>query len=314
MHESSLAQQITELSSTPLLTLPEEQALTRAVHHGHELTHKLEAGTIPPEKLDLAQQLITQGEEARQDLINANTRLVINIAKKYAGRTLTLSDLIQEGTLGLIRATETFNPNTGNKFSTYATNWIKQRITHALATTDRPIRYTQHVQDHLRTLRRTIDTLIIENAGEDPTPEEIALVMGPKFTPEYVEDLLVLQGTHVTSLDVPVNQDHDADVLGHFVPDTNVQSLEDNHEHNVTERLLGEAVNNLRPDQKLLVELLFGLNNSPEFSNAELAVIFNTTKSAISNTRRRALTALRGASDLDQWHNTPDHHSEDQSE
>lgn len=294
---------ITELTETPLLSLAEEQHLTQSVHHAQQLTKQLENNEIPPEKTELAQHLITQGEEARQQLINANTRLVISIAKNFTGQSLSFSDLIQEGILGLMHATTLFDPRKGYKFSTYATNWIKQRIHNALANTDRPIRITRHVTDELRLMRQAIDRLIIDNTGEQPSIEEIALEMGPRYTQERVEELLAIQDTRVVSLDAPVKQENDPTtaLIDMITPADDAPTMIDELDNTISGELINDALAELQPKPRAIVQLTYGLNKHAQFTTTEIGAAYGMHRSGIAQALATAKKRLQRNTQLRNW-------------
>src|ERR671935_2190659 len=172
----------------PLLTKEEEVQLAMAIEHGEEADAKLVAGRLKSEtSIRKAKELVRKGREARQRFIRANLRLVVSIARKYQGQGLPFLDLVQEGNIGLMRAVELFDWRRGFKFSTYATWWIRQGITRAIADRSRSIRLPVHIHDRLRKLRRTY-VQFSQKMGRDPTPQELADLIGLPI--EEVERLM----------------------------------------------------------------------------------------------------------------------------
>src|SRR6059036_598069 len=186
----------------PLLTKEEEVELAIIIEHGKESEDKLRAGRLRSEKSILkARQAVRKAEAARQRFIMANLRLVVSVARKYQGQGLPLLDLIQEGNIGLMRAVELFDWRRGFKFSTYATWWIRQAITRAIADRGRQIRLPVHVHDQIRKLRRTF-VQFSQKYGRDPQPAELAKILGLPL--EEVDRLLEAERREPVSLQAPV--------------------------------------------------------------------------------------------------------------
>src|SRR6266498_3088342 len=189
----------------PLLTKEEEVELAIIIEHGKESEDKLRAGRLRSEKSILkARQAVKKAEAARQRFIMANLRLVVSVARKYQGQGLPLLDLIQEGNIGLMRAVELFDWRRGFKFSTYATWWIRQAITRAIADRGRQIRLPVHVHDQIRKLRRTFEQFSQKN-GRDPQPAELGKLLGLPI--EEVDRLLEAERREPVSLQAPVGED-----------------------------------------------------------------------------------------------------------
>src|SRR2546426_1635611 len=189
----------------PLLTKEEEVELAMAIEHGEEAEAKLASGRLRSDKtIRLSKESVRKGRAARQRFIRANLRLVVSIARKYQGQGLPFLDLVQEGNIGLMRAVELFDWRRGFKFSTYATWWIRQAITRAIADRGRQIRLPVHVHDQIRKLRRTY-VQYSQKHGRDPTPEELAKSLA--LPVEEIERLLEAERREPVSLQAPVGED-----------------------------------------------------------------------------------------------------------
>src|SRR5437764_1858648 len=189
----------------PLLTKEEEVELAMAIEHGEAAEEKLRSGRLRSEtSIRKAKEQVRKGHAARQRFIRANLRLVVSIARKYQGQGLPFLDLVQEGNIGLMRAVELFDWRRGFKFSTYATWWIRQAITRAIADRGRQIRLPVHVHDQIRKLRRTF-VQFSQRAGRDPTPEELGDALG--IPVEEIERLLEAERREPVSLQAPVGED-----------------------------------------------------------------------------------------------------------
>jgi len=217
-----------EMAQVPLLTTEEEIELARRLEEGHRAAEKLEKanGNLSPEQREQLRLIVSDGLAAREHLIKANTRLVVSIAKKYIGRGVPFLDLIQEGNLGLMKAVEKFDFRRGFRFSTYATWWIRQTITRAIADQGRTIRVPVHMSDRIRRLYKAARQLEQTN-GRKPTPEEIADVLD--LEPRKVQWMLRVSWQPL-SLEHPVGEEEDSE-LGSFIEDdttpTPTESVQD---------------------------------------------------------------------------------------
>jgi RNA polymerase primary sigma factor len=250
-----------EIGRVPLLTAAQEVALAKGV-----------------ERHDMA---------AKCQLIEANLRLVVAIAKRYTGRGLTLLDLIQEGNLGLIRAVEKFDYRRGHKFSTYATWWIRQAISRAVADQSRTIRLPVHMVDKLSSLWRTQRYLTLE-LGREPTPEEIAAEMST--TVEKVHDLLGL-GQEPTSLETPVG-DEDNTQLGELIADEQAVEPPEAVDRALTSQLLREVLSALTAREREILLLRFGLDNDHPHTLDEVGQHFGVTRERIRQIEAKTLKKL----------------------
>jgi len=277
-----------EMARVPLLTIEEEVRLAKSLEAGRRAQQILSNdGSNPAEREGLERQ-IEEGLAARVHLIKANTRLVVSIAKKYMGRGVPFLDLIQEGNLGLMKAVEKFDYNRGYRFSTYATWWIRQTITRAIADQGRTIRVPVHMSDRIRRLYNTARQLEQEY-GRRPTPEEIAAEMNVE--PRKVQWMLKVSWRPL-SLERPVGEDEDSE-LGSFIEDeatpTPTQSA---YQH-----LLGEKVEEmlatLSPREARILRLRFGLLNGRSYTLEEVGQKFGLTRERIRQIEGKALRRLR---------------------
>ena len=277
-----------EMARVPLLKIEEEIRLAKALEVGREAEEYLRNdGSDPWQRAELERQ-IADGAAARDHLIRANTRLVVSIAKKYVGRGVPFLDLIQEGNLGLMKAVEKFDYTRGYRFSTYATWWIRQTITRAIADQGRTIRVPVHMSDRIRHLYNTAQSLEQEN-GRQPTPEEIATEMD--IEPRKVHWMLQVSWRPV-SLERPVGEDEDSE-LGSFVEDEETPTPT----QSTYQRLLGEKIkemlSTLSPREARILRLRFGLINGRTYTLEEVGQKFGLTRERIRQIEGKALRRLR---------------------
>ena len=251
-----------------------------------------EIGKIPllsfDEELELAKRVINGDEEAKQKLAESNLRLVVSIAKKYVGRGMLFLDLIQEGNMGLIKAVEKFDYTKGYKFSTYATWWIRQAITRAIADQARTIRIPVHMVETINKLIRTSRHLI-QQLGREPTPEEIAQEM--EIPVEKVMEIQKIAQDPV-SLETPIGEEDDSH-LGDFIQDEDSPAPQDSAAYTLLKEQLEEVMNTLTPREAKVLKLRFGLEDGRARTLEEVGREFQVTRERIRQIEAKALRKLR---------------------
>ncbi len=251
-----------------------------------------EIGRIPlltfDQELELAKRILNNDEEARQQLAESNLRLVVSIAKKYVGRGMLFLDLIQEGNMGLIKAVEKFDYTKGFKFSTYATWWIRQAITRAIADQARTIRIPVHMVETINKLIRTSRHLL-QQLGREPTPEEIAQEM--EIPVEKVVEIQKIAQDPV-SLETPIGEEDDSH-LGDFIQDDDSPAPHDSAAYTLLREQLEEVMNTLTPREAKVLKLRFGLEDGKSRTLEEVGKEFQVTRERIRQIEAKALRKLR---------------------
>ena len=251
-----------------------------------------EIGRVPlltsEEEIELAIRIVEDDKKAKQRLAEANLRLVVSIAKRYVGRGMQFLDLIQEGNLGLIKAVDKFDYTKGFKFSTYATWWIRQAITRAIADQARTIRIPVHMVETINKVKKTSSQLLHKN-GHDPSAEEIAQELD--MAPDKVREILRLAQEPV-SLETPIGEEEDSH-LGDFIPDDDALSPADAASISLLKEQLAEVLKTLTPREEKVLSLRFGLEDGHPRTLEEVGKEFNVTRERIRQIEAKALRKLR---------------------
>ncbi|MCS7060949.1 MAG: sigma-70 family RNA polymerase sigma factor [Anaerolineae bacterium] len=291
--DDSIGLYLREMARVPLLTMEEEIKLAKHVERGNRARSKLKAieesgKPAPAEEVDKLKAWAEEGRLAREHLIKANTRLVVSIAKKYMGRGVPFLDLIQEGNLGLMKAVEKFNHKLGFRFSTYATWWIRQTITRAIADQARTIRVPVHMSDRIRRLYKTTHELE-QSLGRKPTPEELGNELGVES--DKVEWMLKVSWRPL-SLEQPVGEEEDNE-FGAFIEDETTPSPAQTVHDELLRAKIEQVLSTLTPREQRILRLRFGLINGKCYTLEEVGQKFGLTRERIRQIEGRALRRLR---------------------
>jgi RNA polymerase primary sigma factor len=277
-----------EIGKTPLLTAEQEVSLSQRIEAGLFAHHKLQQpGLSAGLRRDL-EHLVRDGERAKQHLLEANLRLVVSIAKRYLGRGMLFLDLIQEGNLGLIRAVEKFDYTKGFKFSTYATWWIRQAITRAMADQSRTIRIPVHMVEQINKMTR-VQRDLLQSLGREATPEEIAAELDLPL-----ERVVEIQGyaREPVSLQSTIGDEGDSS-LGDFIEDTDAPVAVDVVSYTLMQEQLQEVLRTLSEREAAVVKLRFGLSGREPQTLDEIGREFGLTRERIRQIESKTLSKLR---------------------
>ena len=251
-----------------------------------------EIGKVPlldaEKELEIAERMANGDEEAKQMLIEANLRLVVSIAKRYVGKGMFFLDLIQEGNLGLMKAVEKFDYTKGYKFSTYATCWIRQAITRAIADQARTIRIPVHMVETIHKVSR-YQRQLLQELGHEATPDEVAEKIG--MSPEKVREIMKIAQDPV-SLETPIGEEEDSH-LGDFIPDDDSPAPQDAASYAMLREQIKEVLHTLTPREEHVLKLRYGLNDGRTHTLEEVGKEFNITRERIRQIEAKALRKLR---------------------
>ncbi|MBC8098634.1 MAG: sigma-70 family RNA polymerase sigma factor [Armatimonadetes bacterium] len=282
-----------EAGRVPLLTGEEEVSLAKRMERG-ELARKTlaeQGDTLPADDVYELKDLVINGDMAQEHLIRANAGLVISVAKKYIGRGVHFLDLIQEGNIGLIRATNKFEYHRGHKFSTYATWWIRQAVSRAVADQGRTIRVPVHMGDQLNRMRR-VQLHLIQELGREPSIDELAV--GMETTPDKIENLLEISRRPV-SLETPIDEDGDS-TFGDFVEDVTSPAPAEEVAMHLLHEQLQTALNRLPAREAQILRLRYGLEDGRVYTLEEVGQTIGVTRERVRQLEAQALNRLRQSS------------------
>jgi RNA polymerase primary sigma factor len=286
--DDSISLYLKEIGRVPLLTAEEEVDLAKRMERGRDSRRKLNDGMEDWEERERLLWFVRDGQAAQEHLIKANSRLVVSVAKKYVGRGVPFLDLIQEGNIGLIRAVKKFDYRRGYKFSTYATWWIRQAVTRAIADQGRTIRVPVHMYEQINRLTRTSRQLVQE-LGRDPTTEEIADEL--KVSPRKVEHIMRVSQRPL-SLEMPVGEEEDS-YLGDFIEDEDADAPGDAAGQQLLREVIDEIFQSLTPREVRILQLRFGLVDGYCYTLEEVGKKFGVTRERIRQIEAQALSRLR---------------------
>ena len=280
-----------EIGKVPLLNPDEEIALAQKMNSGafaKEQLESLEGGELTDAQKASLEKLVREGDRAKQKLAEANLRLVVSIAKRYVGRGMLFLDLIQEGNLGLIKAVEKFDYTKGYKFSTYATWWIRQAITRAIADQARTIRIPVHMVETINKVKKASSQLLHVN-GREPSADEIAEEL--EMPIDKVREIMRVAQEPV-SMETPIGEEEDSH-LGDFIEDHEAPAPQEAASHTLLKETLGNVLDSLTPREEKVLRLRFGLEDGRSRTLEEVGKEFNVTRERIRQIEAKALRKLR---------------------
>jgi RNA polymerase primary sigma factor len=287
--DDSISLYLKEIGRIPLLTAEQEVSLAKRMEAGRSAKRRLSKdGKANWEERERLRETARDGMAAQEHLIKANSRLVVSVAKKYVGRGVPFLDLIQEGNIGLIRAVKKFDYRRGYKFSTYATWWIRQAVTRAIADQGRTIRVPVHMYEQINRLAR-VSRQLVQELGRDPTVEEIAEELG--VSPKKVERTIKVSQRPL-SLEMPVGEEDDS-FLGDFIEDSDAPSPTDQASQQLLRDQIEDIFVSLTPREVRILQLRFGLVDGYSYTLEEVGKKFGVTRERIRQIEAQALGRLR---------------------
>jgi RNA polymerase primary sigma factor len=287
--DDSISLYLKEIGRIPLLTAEQEVSLAKRMEAGRNARRRLSRERrLSSEERERIRATVKDGNAAHEHLIKANSRLVVSVAKKYVGRGVPFLDLIQEGNIGLIRAVKKFDYRRGYKFSTYATWWIRQAVTRAIADQGRTIRVPVHMYEQINRLAR-VSRQLVQELGRDPTMEEIAEELG--VGPKKVERIIKVSQRPL-SLEMPVGEEDDS-FLGDFIEDGDAPSPTDQASQQLLREQIDDIFASLTPREVRILQLRFGLVDGYSYTLEEVGKKFGVTRERIRQIEAQALGRLR---------------------
>jgi RNA polymerase primary sigma factor len=286
--DDSISLYLKEIGRIPLLTAEQEVSLAKRMEAGRLAKRRLSKERLSTEERDRLRDIVRDGKAAQEHLIKANSRLVVSVAKKYVGRGVPFLDLIQEGNIGLIRAVKKFDYRRGYKFSTYATWWIRQAVTRAIADQGRTIRVPVHMYEQINRLAR-VSRQLVQELGRDPTVEEIAEELG--VSPKKVERTIKVSQRPL-SLEMPVGEEDDS-FLGDFIEDSEAPSPTEQASQQLLRDQIDDIFVSLTPREVRILQLRFGLVDGYSYTLEEVGKKFGVTRERIRQIEAQALGRLR---------------------
>jgi RNA polymerase primary sigma factor len=277
-----------EVGRVPLLNAEQEVSLSKRIEKGRFAREELAKGQVKDARRRELRISIEDGWAAREHLITANSRLVISVAKKYMGRGVPFLDLIQEGNIGLIRAAKKFDYRRGHKFSTYATWWIRQAVTRAIADQGRTIRVPVHMGDQINKLLR-VSHQLTQKLGRDPTTEEMAGVLD--VTPKKVENMIQV-ARRPLSLETPTDEEEDS-ILSDFIHDDDSPAPTETVTQHLLQEHLREVLTSLPPREVRILQLRYGLLDGQSYTLEEVGRKMGVTRERVRQIEAQALSRLR---------------------
>ncbi len=288
--DDAISMYLKEISIVPLLSMSEEVALAKQIEQGRQAAQELRRNpSLDRERCAELSSHVETGNQARKHIIAANCRLVVSIAKRYNGRGVSFLDLIQEGNLGLIRAAEKFDYRRGFKFSTYATWWIRQAITRAIADHGRTIRVPVHMYERINRLIR-VSYQLAQELGREPTVNELADEMD--LSPQKVEQLMRVAPRSL-SLETPIGEQDDDGHLGDLLEDSSTPAPLETATRKMLQEKMAHVLDALSPREEYIVQLRFGLKDGYAHTLDEVGKKFGVTRERIRQIEAKALRKLR---------------------